>query len=237
MPEPIHLAKAVLQELTANFQPKTGGKKVPVQFNPETLSVHFSNQVKKPNGAGSQGDPAVLQFIGEGATSLSITLWFDVNAPGIAGVDDVRKLTQDIVYFITPQKETVPREKAPRFISPAVSFLWGSFQFDGVMDDLKESLEFFSSEGVPLRASVAFRLSRQGIHFAFGEADPYFASPGPLGPGAGTTPLVQAPAGISLQQLADQQGQGANWQNIAAANNIENPRILKAGLPINLNIS
>jgi hypothetical protein len=52
----------------------------------------------------------------------------------------------------------------------------------------------------------------------------------------GTTPLVQAPAGVPLQQLVDRVGGGASWQAIAAANNIENPRILKAGISLNIKL-
>ena len=72
-------------------------------------------------------------------------------------VDDVRKLTQKVVFFITPQPE------GNKFVPPAVRFLWGSFQFDGLMESLEESLEFFSNEGKPLRASMSLNLSQQKI--------------------------------------------------------------------------
>lgn len=238
MPDLVPLAKAELRELNTDFiTEKEGGEQVKVQFNPETLNVTFSNQVAKPDRAGDQAGSATLQFIGAGSTSLSVTLWFDVNAPGTDEVDDVRKLTKKVVYFITPKKQDEPGKEAAKVIPPAVRFIWGSFQFDGVMDSLTESLEFFSSEGLPLRASLTFKLSQQKIDVVFGDTKSSFAGGGPLGPGVGTTPLVQAPAGTPLQNIVDRLGQGANWQRIAAANNIENPRILKAGLSINLNVS
>ena len=51
----------------------------------------------------------------------------------------------------------------------------------------------------------------------------------------GTQALTQAPAGATLQDLAAQAGLGDNWQAIAAANGIENPRRLAPGQFINLN--
>ena len=53
----------------------------------------------------------------------------------------------------------------------------------------------------------------------------------------GTQPLIQASAGATLQGIADSQGQGANWQAIASANGIENPRSLQAGQLVNTNVN
>ncbi|HWA26477.1 MAG TPA: LysM domain-containing protein, partial [Lacunisphaera sp.] len=53
---------------------------------------------------------------------------------------------------------------------------------------------------------------------------------------AGTKPLTPAPAGASLQSLADQAGVGGDWQDIARANGIENPRLLLPGQLIDLNL-
>jgi hypothetical protein len=54
---------------------------------------------------------------------------------------------------------------------------------------------------------------------------------------AGTQPLVQAQAGVSIQGMAGSSGQTGNWKNIALANNIENPRKIEAGTLINTNVS
>ena len=50
-------------------------------------------------------------------------------------------------------------------------------------------------------------------------------------------PLTQAPAGSSVQSIADSQGKGNNWQDIAAANNIENPRMLQPGQLLDMEAS
>jgi len=163
-------------------------------------------------------------------------LWFDVNAPQPEGSNetDVRKLTQKVAYFITPQ---ATQDDPPKYYPPAVRFVWGSFQFDGMVDSVEESLEFFSSEGVPLRASVALSLSQQKItEFVFRPTNSPPGTGGPNGAASGTRPLSQATAGASLQAMASAAGKG-DWQAIATANGIENPRLLQPGQLIDLNVS
>ncbi len=238
MADPAHLAKAELHEMKADFSDEEpNGQKVKVQFNPETLKVSFANQVVAPSGGGDQKGTPSMQFVGAGSTKLSVQLWFDVNAPQAEGEtqeDDVRKLTQKVVFFITPKQDKKDKNK---FTPPAVRFLWGSFQFDGIMDSLEESIEFFSNEGKPLRASVTFGLSQQKIQeFVFRPTETPPGGEGAGGEAAGTTPLTPAPAGSTLQGLAANVGLGANWQAIASANGIENPRLLQPGQLINLNV-
>jgi contractile injection system tube protein/LysM domain-containing protein len=237
MPDPVTLAKAQLIEMESDFQSeKQDGKKVTVQFNPETLKVSFANQVAPSTGAGDQSGSAPMQFVGAGTTKLALQLWFDVTAQlsqaampdGAETVDDVRKLTQEVAYFITPQPS------GNQFIPPAVRFSWGTFLFEGIMESLEESLEFFSNEGRPLRASVSINLTKQKItQFGFGEAN----NPSSPNPGRGRRPLTQAAAGSTLQGLASSLGKGDNWQAIAEANGIENPRMLQPGQLIDMNVS
>ena len=236
MAESMHPAKAELRQLDADFKnPINPENWTEVQFNPETLKVSFANQIATPSGAGDQSGTPARQFVGAGTTKLSLQLWFDVSAPlppppnGKAQVDDVRKLTQKVAFFITPEEV-----KKGVFAPPAVRFLWGSFQFDGIMESLEESLEFFSSEGKPLRASMSLNLSQQKItKFPFRDTGkPPGAGPTPP---PGTTPLTQAPAGSTMQGLAASQGKGDNWQDIAEAHGIENPRLLQPGQLIDMN--
>src|SRR4051794_16971451 len=141
MPDSSKLAKAQLIELDVNSKEKSGGKKVTVQFNPESLKVSYANQIQTPPGPGDQKSTPARQFVGAGTTKLAVQLWFDVNAPQPEGSNqaDVRDLTKDIAYFITPIAD---QSKPPKFIPPGVRFSWGSFHFDGLMESLEESLEF-----------------------------------------------------------------------------------------------
>src|ERR1700682_1097205 len=105
MPDAIYLAKAELRELETvdTGIEKLDGQRMVVQFNPETLNVTFANQIIQPGCAGDQSGTATRQFVGAGTTRLSVTLWFDVNAPQTGGIlpeYDVRKLTRKVGYFI-----------------------------------------------------------------------------------------------------------------------------------------
>lgn len=218
-----------------------------VQFNPETLKVSYSNQVVPPTnnaaGGGTGGGNSTrtnsgnarnaqaptTQYVGKGATKLAVQLWFDVTgelSPADRGIKDVRILTGRVIDLIKP----VARENAPSNSSeaellrpPQVRFLWGSFKFEGIADSVEESLEFWSPEGRPLRASVSLSLSQQKIEVLSEENKrPAVAS-------AGTRKLTPAPAGSSLQGMAAARGVGDSWQAIAQANGIEDPRNLTPG--------
>src|SRR5215204_3857138 len=192
MPESVKLVKAELQEIDLAKPEAEPKKKVPVQFNPETLKVAFANQIQTPEGGGGGGGGsgdqrggAAQQFVGAGTTKLTLQLWFDVNAPQEGEkVNDVRRMTEKVTYFITPKPNKKDKKK---FIPPGVRFIWGSFQFDGIMESLEENLEFFSSEGIPLRASMSLNLTQQKIDtYKFPKDAP------PNKPLPGTRPLTPA---------------------------------------------
>jgi Contractile injection system tube protein len=229
------LAKATLQPLLPDLttlDPAAAGKKVTVQFNPDSLKISLSNSLAAPDGSGDQRGAAPLQFVGAGTSKLTCTLWFDVTsmpvpaAPGDdAPAEDVRKLTTGVAYYMTAKPDDKDKKK---FISPAVQFAWGSLIFNGIMDSYEESLELFSPEGRPLRASVAISISQQKIVIFPPQTPPGAPSTTP----PGTTPTTPVPQGSSVQQMA-----GTGWQGVASANGIENPRLPQAGLRLDLNPS
>jgi hypothetical protein len=240
-----NLAKAQLVELDEALKdPKSGGKSVTVQFNPDSLKLTFANAVQNNTtssnagsgaGGGSSGDQASgtqgRQFVGAGTTRLAVQLWFDATSVGEGGdrVDDVRRLTQAVIYFITPQEASSDPTK---FLPPGVRFSWGSFLFNGLVDGIEETIDFFSPEGKPLRSTLSLTLSQQTILVSS------FSGSGRI-PGRprapGTSPMTPAAQGSTLQGLAGSAGAGAgDWQSIAAANGIENPRQLVPGQLIDL---
>jgi hypothetical protein len=240
MPKPAQLAKAQLIEMATNLQdPAPGARPINVQFNPETLKVTYANQVVTGDNQNSQTGTAAMQHVGKGTTKLAVQLWFDINHPAAseANARDVRELTGQITFFITPKADS---SSPPKYFVPAVKFHWGAFSFVGVMESLEETLELFSSDGRPLRASVSFGLTQQDIlAFAGGQGTrlPAVAAVSGTRP-AGTVPLTSAPAGSTVQSLtAGSAAGGASWQDIAAANGIENPRLLAPGQLLNVNAS
>jgi hypothetical protein len=221
------LAKAFLIELNQDFKDeKPGGQKVEVQFNPETLKLTYANQLEQPKGGDQASGNGGRQFVGAGTTKLALQLWFDVTAMQKGPVDDVRRLTQKVVYFMTPQKsEADPKKLAP----PGLRFSWGSFLFDGMVEGMEESIEFFSPEGKPLRANVSFTLSQQKI------LETKFEGDGKVPQLPGHKPLSGAKAGDTLQGMAAKSGK-SDWQSIAAANGIEDPLRLAPGQLVDLNV-
>jgi hypothetical protein len=207
------------------FEVKAGAQKVEVQFNPESLKVTFSNQIQPPKGAGDQTGPASIQFVGSGVTKMSAQLWFDASTASPA-VSDVRTLTKKVVDFMTVQEIKQGPNRGqfrPRF----TRFNWGTFAFNGIVDSVEESIEFFSPDGQPQRASLTFSMLQQAIQFSFGQ---------PTNPRTpGHAPLTPAPQGSSIQDQAARAGRPGDWQAIAEANNIENPRMLATGQLLDLN--
>lgn len=244
MPE--ELKRAELIELDTHFQLKDGGHRAEVQFNPDTLKVTYANQLaqqgtggkaaagggKAPPASGDQAGGASRQYVGSSTTKLALQLWFDATGERGNAVD-VTKLTEPVAYFIQPQPIGENKQKLP----PNVRFAWGSFFFDGTLDSLEQSFEFFSPDGRPLRAQVALTMSRQEIRLEF--TTPAAAPEG--GGVPGRRPLTPAPAGATLPQLAAGVSAGfgiggIGWQAIAAANGIEDPLRLQPGQLVDLNL-
>ena len=240
----MNLTKAELIELKADFSDiKSDGKRVAVQFNPDSLKVSFANQIATEGSGSQKGTPGQLH-VGAGTTKMALQLWFDVTriAKDADPANDVRDLTKLVTYFITPKKENPNDDKS--YVPPAVRFLWGTFHFDGIMDAVEETLDYWSPDGKPLRASMSLSFSQQKIE-AFelaarknGKAQELASLIGQGGATAGrpsgTTAMTQARAGGTVQSLADGAG-NRDWQSIAAANGIENPRLLQPGQLLNLN--
>lgn len=128
---------------------------------------------------------------------------------------------------------------------------------------LNETFDFFSESGVPLRSTVKITMTEQplqridpkqlgsalansGIGLSAsagasvgGSAGIGFSAGASLSAGisVGSAPLTLAQAGDSLQALAGRAGLNASWKAIATANNIDNPRSIPPGTPLNLNVS
>lgn len=231
------LEHAKLAKIEKGKQPTT----LEVQFNPESLKLSYSNQVAQPpnpqaaqTGSVKPGankvQPPTTQFVGRGATKLSLQLWFDVTGelpPASQGTRDVRDLTEKVVALISFAEGD---KKEGAAVPPQVRFSWGTFLFEGVLEGVEESLEFFSPDGRPLRASLSLSLTKQDIII---QRTDFRSS---ASASAGTRKLTSAPAGSSVQGMAAAQGLGDNWQAIAQANGIENPRTLQPGQLIDFNV-
>jgi len=221
--------KAKLQEITwdSNGQPQNVGSPFDVQFNPQSLKVNYANQ--KASGDQPKGSP--VQFVGKGTTKLTLELVFDVTVleddKTPPAVTDVRNFSDKVKYFMKPVPKGFRGSGAKRealFMPPGVSFVWGQFTFNGVMDSVDETLDFWSEDGYPLRATLSISISQQEI-----VVPPSNATITPFQGPAGANEFVTPPKGKSLSDVG-----GKNYRDIAAANGIENPRILPVGVMLDL---
>lgn len=232
-----------------------GGKKTTVQFNPASLKVTYTNQVQ----TNDQSSSSAIQYVGKGSSKLALELIFDVSQPGSTGSGDVRDKTLKVAQFMEAKAQGSGEEQ--RYVAPGVRFSWGSFLFEGIIESLDETLDLWSEDGRPLRATVMLNLSQQGIYTE--RRDNPASTPAPPGSGgfglgagfsaglsagigggvgvsagvslkAGVTPMVSASAGASVQGLAAKAG--TDWKVVAAANGIENPRRLPTGVLLNVNV-
>lgn len=227
-----HLEKAKLIEINwenNQVRPNTDNQ-TEVQFNPASLKVSYSNQVQTNDS--STG--SAIQYVGRGTSKLSLELIFDVSGANATDRQDVRQMTGKIADFMRTTQEGSGENT--RYKVKGVRFQWGSFLFDGIIDSMEETLDLWSEDGYPLRASVRLGLSQPGIHFDFNENRPAAgaaeASSG--SPAAGTTPLTPAPAGANMQNMVARSGGRSDWKTVAERNGIENPRNLPVGTMINL---
>ena len=227
MPQPPKVAKAVLQEIfwRANGSTKNGKRKLAVQFNPESLKISFSNSI----AGGDQAGGSAIQYSGKGTTKLTFELWFDVTSPDLdrshKDVTDVRRITAQVAQFMKAKK--VGSGSNAKYYPPGIRMLWGSFLFEGVMESINETLEYFSEDGIPLRASVSLSLTKQDVDVNFGKSDADVSK----SPGGEKTDTAKS--GEPLQKTEGKKGNPHDWPKRAQKNNIENPRHMEPGTAIN----
>lgn len=192
-----------------------------VHFNPETLQYTVSNTLRA-EGSGTR----VRQFVDKADPKLTMQLVFDTTDTGV----DVRQHTGKLARLVNPfdeaQQATGVRDatrcgaklKVKDKVPPNVEFSWGNFVFIGLIESFKETLDYFSANGVPLRAVVDIAMLGQqptlGSRSASTGGDP--------GAGAGSAadtpeaPVVSAAGGPAA--AASRLGAPEASRDIARAN-------------------
>lgn len=185
-----------------------GPDAVEVQFNPTSLSYSVQNTLEKKGK-----DAKAKQFVAQSTAKLEFDLVFDATHNGA----DVRKETNKVKQFLNPGDKRKNKDQAP----PVVGFKWGTFKFKGVMESFKETLDFFSSDGVPLRSTLKLSLSAQDAKDVFTEETFDTAAQVMADPNTQLAPLP--PGGAS--DLASSGGGGAGAARaLGAANGLESLR-------------
>jgi hypothetical protein len=209
----------------ATFTIHDSGESFGVHFNPQTLQYTITSNL--PNtGSGN----STKQYAGASTGKLTMDLIFDTTDTG----EDVRLHTVRVAHLMEPAGS----ENTP----PVVDFEWGLYTFSGMVETYRETIDFFSADGVPLRASVNITLSSQDKVFEGGSRERRAATGGSMA-GRANPNSVQAPPpnpndGRGVTQTATQAGNPASARDIAAQNGIENMRFPgTAQLQINASVS
>jgi Contractile injection system tube protein len=220
---------------------------IPVQFNPNSLRITYSNTIKVEQGTQNNPPPAP-QFIDKSESSLSVQLIYDTSVPGPLNSEflwdlnstnseqttnasefsgdqsasthqantDVRLLTQRIAD--TFMKPVAQEGSTNNLIPKKCQFEWGAFIFRGLISSYNETLDFFSPEGIPLRATVALTLKEDSYQFdrsnqaANQRATPNFAS-------------ADSASGVAQAAAANKKNP-KNWRDMALLNGIEDVRAI-----------
>ncbi len=144
------LVKATIEVLDAELAGGRLPKVIPVQFNPNDITLRKRANFAEIALPGL--DTPLLQYVRGGAETLQVELFCDTTKGGTgAGAQDVRAFTEPLHQLVKRQPET----QAP----PRIRFSWGQgLNFKAVVTDVEQSFTMFSSDGVPLRATVRLTL-------------------------------------------------------------------------------
>lgn len=201
-----------------------------VLYNPEKYEQGRS--VNYANKAGLSMDAPITQFAHGTAEVLSFTLFFDSMSAGAevgGSIGDKAKMTansvlpsigkqvdvRDYTNKVYKLMEIDPDQHVP----PLLRLSWGSLNFTGHLIQCKQTFTLFSETGTPLRAWVecTFRQFTSNI----GTKDLH--SPD-------VTKQRTIREGDSLWAMsAVEYSEAEKWREIARANGISNPRVLRSG--------
>ncbi|KRE60011.1 hypothetical protein ASG92_22265 [Arthrobacter sp. Soil736] len=214
------------------------GEPILVQFNPATLRIERQNN----NQGSATTQSQARQHSSSSPATLSLDLQFDTaEGDGDGNPQDVRDKTQQIRQFVEPRADDASSPP------PRMRFIWGNFQFDGIVTKVSEELDYFDADGTALRAKLNLSVTEQdpkfernqsgnGARTATNATEPG-GSPIAVGPGSppsrrpDRTDLAQA--NESVQQLLRRSGlDPAAWRS--AMTGLDSPLGLSAGAEVQL---
>lgn len=182
---------------------------IEVHFNPASLQLTLSSELKDNSKNGPK------QYIAKATAKLKFELIFDTTGTG----ESVLKYTTQLQAFVIPPNFKAPDKKNPTQVPPpTVKFDWGAIAFQGVAEGYQETIDFFSADGVPLRATVSLTLSQQDKVFEDQSSKTVAGGVEDDGSGLATA------SGVSPDRLANQANAPAGARAVAAASGAESLR-------------
>ncbi|HVZ23029.1 MAG TPA: hypothetical protein VG871_18275, partial [Vicinamibacterales bacterium] len=182
--------------------------RIDFDFNPISLSYSLeasTSQQNQPNRTGQS----------QSASTYSAKLSFDAIFDNTDTGEDIRNTTSKIAGFLRPSPGNASTQKSGASSPAVVVFHWGAFRFQGVLNQYKETIDFFSKDGVPLRSSLSLGMTEQGDPLPADSSTPSStAMPSTVPTGSADSALAVATRG----------GNPGAARALAAANGLESLR-------------
>jgi len=197
------LSKATLQI--------AGSNTIQVFFNPNEYTIQNANKFSWKT---IPGLPRPLgQYVSGEAATLTVELFFST----YEAAEDVRLYTNQITSLMNVDTST----SAP----PIITFIWGSLNFRGVLENVTQKFTMFLNDGTPVRATLNVTMRE------YLTLQDQTQTAGNALSSLGQSLVLNE--GQQLWSVANNvYNDASEWRQLASANNIDNPRTLESGLSI-----
>lgn len=178
-----------------------------VMYNPPSLQITSSNsyaETKTPGGKPEGG----LQFIKNNSDILSVDLFFDSTHENGS--------VMPYIWPILNLAKVPSGKKQP----PKVMFVWGDWDFEGVIISIDQTYDYFNSSGQAMRATLKIKIRSS---LPEGEAE----APKPAAKKPVVKQVIQA--GQNITCFCENP---KDWQSVATTNNLDNPNLVSSGAMI-----
>lgn len=163
------------------------------------------------------------QYVGGITSSMSFTLYYDTTENMGQLADEVKK--QSVMSYVAGI-DSLLQVEGDQHKPPEVEFVWGDFNYRGVLSSLNKEFTYFDVDGKPLR--VKMELTIRSVPKATASLEDPNNSPD-----RSKYRCVQE--GMSLWKIAwDEYGDCERWKDIAAYNGLMNPLDLCPGQVLKL---
>jgi hypothetical protein len=205
---------AMLGVLGKNGEIPTPTQCQSLQFQPNMLIIESSNSYKDQTAFGES--TPIKQYTGATTRSLSTQFFFDTSGTN----EDVQNKTDCVMVMLSREEGSI----AP----PVCVFIYGTFMFVGVVESATQKFLMFNREGIPVRATIDVRLSEyKSVKDESRKARQ-----------KNEVKVVMKTNDEELCHIAlTTCGDTNQWREIAIENNINNPRLIPAGMQINISVN
>lgn len=190
-----------------------------VQFNPKEFKLDEKASWKASDE--HEHDKPLLTYEKGEPTTVSMDLIFDSSDTGSNVYDTyVKQLRSFLTSYIVITDPEGDVSKRP----PYVTFTWGSFNFDCIVEKVGATFLMFKPDGTPIRAKVSIGLkerARPSFQTGTNQQLTLSAMGTMFTGGAGNSSTYTVQEGDTVTGIAAQTGSSAN--DIAVANNISDP--------------